>query len=408
MKILGITGQHLKKLLVLLSPPLLVGLLAFRVFALLQDAYTSEAQLQVNEALWYESPEAERYSNETHPRVVKTMEEMQELYPFQFLAYALTLHDLDESNEPFGHAADSLLPAYWLTQRIKDTLIQRLATHQVMGEQPIDTTLREIFRRLKYQPHRLRSSIMINQIPGTSLVRLEADSRTPEMSTFVVNHFTQHFIAFRQGKERHRLTRIQDDLAKRVDAQKESLNLHQANLAAEQALFTDHLDDNAWELKRRIFRLEAAYEREKQRNQKLENRLARTRKRQQNIVRTRKGDSDPIELSLELETSHNRLEVLDHQINTLREQLVEYEAARLAPFSQRVEAQKVAYENIAGHFEKINQALSHVDHLLIQVVSGRTRHPIPYSAQVIGSLAGVTTFLLWLLFLLQIRYLRLT
>lgn len=408
MKNAAFSGFLLKRILVVLIPPILIGLVVFMVFDLLQAAYTSEAQLQVNEALWLDFADSTAAQVETHPRVVRTMTEMRDDAPYQFLAYALILHDFDSVTNPFGRRVDSLFPAAFQLTTLIDTLRWRLAFQVPMGHSRVDSLIEELFRATTYWPHRLKANVVINQIPGTSLIRMEADSRTPEMSTFVVNTFAQEFINYRQKIERKRLERIREDLFERVAHQKDQLAQHQASLAAEEAAISTRIDDNTWELKRRIIRLEAAKNRELRRIAKLERSLARTDKQPKQIVRTNHQNLDPVELSLELESSQNRLAVIQQQLQTVQEQLKIHQNARLEPLSQRLRVQQAAYEKLTARYQQIERALVNVDQLLIQVVKGKTRHPIPYSAIFIGTQAGITSFLLWLLFLIQIRYIRWT
>ncbi|MCI4671629.1 MAG: hypothetical protein MRZ79_26040 [Bacteroidia bacterium] len=402
----------LSKIFTILLVPTVMAGAVYLIFQAFQSAYTSEAQIQVNEALWLDPyKDSTRLINEftLNKRVQEMVGQITSDPPLILLGYRLGLHDLGEN--PF--LRHRFLEEYdeESLDEIKHTFQQKLEN---LDPNLLDTDesrrLHSVMRAMKYLPNQLRTSLNATQIPGTSLIQVQANGRSPEMSGFMVNAFCEEFIQLVSKSERDRLEDMLRVLVKRYEKKKKDLKGNMAKMDVKPDTDGEVIDEELWELKMRIKRLENTRSQEEKRYLDLEKFYQEAEEKNSIKVQNptaNKGTKDLEGLRIQFEESRKRLEAIDKQLDKLRGKVKSREENILQPIQVSVDSTKYSLAALEKDKEKIEQAINYTDKLLIQVIKGKTRHPSPYTSLFLALQAGLATLLLWLIFLHQMNFIHL-
>lgn len=399
----------LSKVFTILLVPSVMGGAVYLIFEAFQSAYTSEAQIQVNEALWLDPyKDSTRLINEytLNRRVQEVVGQISADAPLTLLAYRLALHDLGKdpfSKHRFLEEYDGPIRSKW--SGLLQKRLQSLETDLLDSDEGRE--LHAIIHGMGYLPQKLRSYLGATQIPGTSLIQVQANGKSPEMSGFIVNAFCEEFIRFVSHEERERLEDMLRVVNKHYEKKQKELQGNMENMDERQDVGTEEIDPQLWELKRRIKRLENTRVEEQKRFDELEKELEKT-----SGVKVQHSPGTKVQKALEsqqlqMEESRKRLEAIDKQLNLLKEKVENRETNILKPIQVSVDSLRESMASIEKDKEKIQLALNYTDKLLIQVIKGKTRHPSPYTSLFLALQTGFAALLLWLIFLHQMNFVSL-
>jgi len=404
----------LSRIFTILLLPLVVGGTVYLVFEAFQSAYTSEAQIQVNEALWLDPyRDSTRLINEytLNRRVQEIIKQISSDHALLLLSYRLGIHDLGQDpflKHKFLDDMDAESRLQWSRKMQKRLVYFDLE----LGQGSEDQEIKKILDKMRYLPPRLREELKATQVPGTSLIQVQGNGRSPEMSGFMVNAFCDEFIRYVSQVQTERLQDMLMVVDRMVEKKEEELQDHIAYLGEKQSAVSDAIDSELWDLKRRINRLENTRLQEERQILELRQRLEEKKSESQTQISRSDSQEDIYlkvnqDLEVELEESKNRLEVIDRQLGVLRKKLEEREKNILQPFKSSTDSIRSSLALLEKDREKIKQALNYTDKLLIQVIKGKTRHPSPFTSLFLALQAGIATLLLWLIFLHQANFIHL-
>ncbi|MEO0895815.1 MAG: hypothetical protein AAFY71_05425 [Bacteroidota bacterium] len=397
---IGIPGI-LSKFFTIVFIPLLIGGITYLVFQAFQSAYTSEAQIQVNEALWLDPyKDSTSLSREftLNKRVQELIVEASSSKAISLLSYRLGIHDL--TNAPFK--SHRILKEMNETEmkEVENDLKYRLKQYVELKPDK-DDEVYQMLKEMRFLPNDIRGEISITQVPGINLIQIQANGLTPDMSGFMVNTMCEEFIKYISYKETERLEDLLMVVNSRMEETKKDLDQNQQDTLSRERLLERLSDEKIWNFERRINRMESTKQQEIDRQKALKKDLERVRKKVP-LDQTKMN-----ELNQQLGESERRMEVMNQQIAQLHVQVEERETELLAPYLDSSSSMNTELHQLEKDKEKIQLALFYVDRLLIQVVKGKTRHPSPYASLLIALQSGVASLLLWVIFLGQLRVIKL-
>ncbi|MDX2245401.1 MAG: hypothetical protein SF052_01390 [Bacteroidia bacterium] len=396
----------IKAVLVVASFPVAVIGLVYLIFTLLPRSYTSEARIQVvpldkKETLaGFDSRMHELTTAMNQPR-------MQSLLVFQ-----LIIHDLEK--KPFRPVDEikALYPEEMILFAVEAIKEKREKLQLGLSSSSLDSMINDMLIRLDYTPEKINKRLSVRRIPNTDLISIQADSRDSDLATFMVNTYTQEYIRYYEivGKERLEksvdfLERLLEQKRAELEEKSEQLQYHRDFLRS-QARHSEIAG-----ILTRISTLELNKKEEEALIENLKTSVLKKKKEknQQIVIRTSNFVSnvkeDDRDLMVELGSALARKQFLEQQIEYLRGKLTLKEETALAPYRQEMESARDAYLEVLGKLKATKDSAVSLSHSLQQVTWGKSRFPLHEAPLFFSVLAGVAALILWVAFLMNIRYL---
>jgi hypothetical protein len=409
--------RFLKKIVILGAVPLFVTALVFLLFDFIQDSYTAEARLRVNESLILPTQEGGEDPVSAETRLRQKIESIKLAMlsepSLNMLAFSLAVHDMNQE-PPFSTRSEMIQ-----TLKRPERRLMAVDFQTRLGELDLawsatasDSSKRQFLARLGFGLNSLRSKLTVDRVPGSAHLRVQAKGESPEMSTFMVNVLCEEFIRYYIQVNKERQESAIEQLRQLLTQKKEKLEETYGVFNQERlALQEEQSDEDTWQLLRQIDQLEQAYQREKRRIESLKAKLqARQADRKTGIVPVRdwiiSRVSDPDQLAVELGSALAHLEFIGQELKLLREQMEDKESALLSSFEEAVEQAEREYLEVLNKLRESEQHFLQIEQELTLIARGASRFPNPIASSLLAILAGVTSFLLWLIWLFQVKYLR--
>ena len=235
-KYLRLRGRWLKKTLVLLSLPFIVGSLVMKLLIWAEGPRISEATLEIISAS--STPTSVAISQKDHSQAyLSTVLNRMEAPGFMFLlGCQLAIHDLVSENG--FHPATKLREKY--SPEILDyasrSMSEMVKNLKLQPQDPmLDSLLAEILVSMKYDYFSLKNSLIISEFPEKSQIRIVAQTDQVELSTYMVNSFASLFMGYNKAVDNERGESSWSSLKKMVDQKRDSWEKCRENLRIKQA-----------------------------------------------------------------------------------------------------------------------------------------------------------------------------
>ncbi|MEM7658225.1 MAG: hypothetical protein AAF399_19015 [Bacteroidota bacterium] len=405
-----------KRMLVLMAVPLTIALLSFALFEAIQESYSAEARLRVEPRLSQVEGVDLSSSSLTEAALRQQIEDLERMMMsdrvMRLLGFSLTIHDL-RSEQPFTSRPEQLIQLTTFEKsRLEIDLQTRVRELQLeWSGEAADSLLKRLVKELGYGPFALKNRLNIDRIPGNGLLLIQASGESPEMSTFMVNSHCEEFIRYYLKVEKEREEANIELLNQLLTQSKLQLEEAYAKLNQERQSIRERIaDPESEELYRQIQQLEGVYQEEQQRVEALRARLEQQQaQKKRGIISVRQWTSptrDGDQLAVELGTALAHLAFVKKELETLQEQIRERESKLLAVSEMEVAQSEEAYLDILEKLREAEEAYLHIDQSLSLIARGTSRYPNPIASSFLAGLSGLTSFLLWVIWLFQVKYLR--
>ncbi|MEL6699003.1 MAG: hypothetical protein AAFP89_22350 [Bacteroidota bacterium] len=404
------------KILLVLLLPVGIGVATYFIFEVLASAYTSEAQLQVNVPLWLADEEEEgkkpARQNPMAHRVGMVQKEILGEIPLTLLSFEMVRIDIraiwDQEDEFAGDTQ--------YLRVIYDTLSRRLEDLDPrLGLTEVDQSVREWIMSRHYKPDELKTRFAITPIPNTALIRIEGQAPDSRKSGLMVNALADVYIGYRQAEEEKELSHLLDVSHHQMADLKQLIKDKEQFIAEKKHSIAEAVDDELWELRKRIKRLERTRTREYEYIEKLQDQLEKYPERSASdvvpVIQTadQEGISNAPASALRerLDQAQSRMSVIDKQLRMLEDKFAQKEDGLLAPHMEELAKWKADFANLELQHQRLQKALNVVDSLLVLMVKSKTRTPSPHTSLILSLQVGLATLLLWGIFLYQLGYIHL-
>lgn len=410
-----------KKLFILAIVPVCVGTLCFLLFHAIQSSYTAEARIRVFPELLGDPPSQDHslVNMEAHSqsRMIALITSMKSERAIQLLALSLASHDLS-SNEPFSQRQQAIQKLHREDKAVLATAFREKLTNldTEFGSTPQDSMMALLLRRLGYTTASLSDKLSINNIPGSTQVKVQGHGYTPEMSTYMVNSFCEEFIRYQLVVEKERIESSIELLGQIADQKRSELEEKTNRLRGKrQALRANTANEETQDLLRKISQLESQYQEQQMRIKALKEEIDKNKQKESksNIIavqwiRPTQQKNGQTKLAIQLGSAMAHLKYIEQELKSLQDQLSKKEDALLASYEEEVIASEQAYLEILNKLREVEIAQTRLEQSLVLVARGTSRFPNPLASKFMGVLAGMTSFFLWLIWLFQVKYLRWT
>ncbi|MEL6134735.1 MAG: hypothetical protein AAFR59_15340 [Bacteroidota bacterium] len=231
----------------------------------------------------------------------------------------------------------------------------------------------------------------------------------------MVNALAEVYIAHRQAEEEAYLSKLLASSGQEMSSLKALIEDKTQFIREKKHSIAEAVDDELWELRKRIKRLERTRAREYEYIEKLQRQLDKYPERNVPdvvpVIQTsdQEGISNMSTSTLQerLDEAKARMSVIDRQLDVLEEKFAQKENGLLAPHFEELAKWKADYAVLETRHQRVQKALNVVDSLLVLMVKSKTRTPSPHSSLILAMQVGFATLLLWVIFLYQLGYIHL-
>lgn len=405
-KINGSVWGRIKTGVVISAFPAAIMGLAYVIFTFLPRSYTSEARIQV--IAIDKSQNEEGMNNRIHELVTAMNQpRMQSL-----LAFRLAVHDLEET--PFAPYDElySQYPEEMLGFAVNAMKEKRENLQLGLSTSSLDSMITDILERMHYSPEKINRKLSVRRIPNTDRISIQAHSSDSELATYMVNTYTEEYIRYYEIVGKERLNKSVDLLERLLEQKRTELEEKSARLQYHREFLRSQARHSEIAgILTRISTLEINKKEEEALIESLKTVMLRNKKdkNQQTIIKTsnfaQKTRTDDRELMVELGSALARKQFLEQQIQYLRGKLTLKEETALAPYRQEMETAREAYLEVLGKLKATKDTAVSLSHSLKQVTWGKSRFPLHEAPLFLSILAGIAALILWVAFLMNIRYL---
>ena len=415
----------LKRVFVVVSVPLLAATLAFYIFKALPGSFASEAQIKLFLPFSQHMSEDEKelsLKNKTHPLLTSMRSERS----MELLSLSLLERDL---TAPVAFSDETLWSELGLIKH-KDSLIQlcqRKRAELDLGfpERGGDSSLHIILKELRYDPVSLQKRISIRQVPGTSIIGIQARTYKSALSTYMVDQYAKEYIRYYKIVEKERLEGALEVLEKLLTQRKAEMQEKKLSLEKMQAkLQRPQEQEEILVILAEIGELEINKKAERRRVEGLRAALVKFREenKKKSVVKAVHFSSDSSthisedylvkedqkqkeeKLMIELGATLARIQFLEQEIETLKGRLAMKEAEVLVPIKKDLENARMAYLDVLEKVNKTQSEYERVENTLTQVKWGKSRMKMPQSHKLMAILTGFASIFVWVIFLINIGF----
>ncbi|MEZ4772661.1 MAG: hypothetical protein R3D00_05705 [Bacteroidia bacterium] len=401
----GVWGRVKAGVVIAVFPTAIMGLI-YAIFTFLPRSFTSEARIQV---VALDKNETEESLNNRIHELVSSMNQprMQSL-----LAFRLAIHDM-EKTPFFPH--EELEGAYpeemrlFAVEAIKE---KREKLQLGLSPSSLDSMITDILERMNYTPEKINRDLSVRRIPNTDQISIQAHSPESELATYMVNVYAEEYIRYYEIVGKERLSKSVDLLERLLEQKRTELEEKSNRLQFHREFIRSQARHSEIAgILTRISTLEINKKEEEALIESLKTVMLKNKKdkNQQTIIRTsnfaQNTRTDDRELMVELGSALARKQFLEQQIQYLRGKLTLKEETALAPYRLEMEAAREAYLEVLGKLKATKDSAVSLSHSLKQVTWGKSRFPLHEAPLFLAVLAGMAALILWVAFLLNIKYL---
>lgn len=392
--------------LVIITFPALTMVLSYALFYILPRSYTAESRIQVIALDLHESEE------QLGSRIHEIASSMNQPRMQTLLSYKLAIHDLGEASFTDVEEIREIYPPEML--EFAGKIMQEKLNNLQLGlsTSSIDSMISDILVRMNYTPEKIGERISVRRIPDTEKISIHAHADASDIAAYMVNTYADEYIRYYEVVGKERMEKSVDLLEKLLEQRRKDLEEKSVRLQYHREFIRGQaMHSEIAGILSRISTLEINRKEEEELIESLKTAMLNKQKSKQTpaIIRTAdiKGNisDDDRELMVELGSALARKQFIEQQIHYLKGKLAIKEETALAPYRQEVEVAKTAYLEVLGKLKSAKDTAVSLSHSLRKVSDGKVRFPFHQAPLFLSLLAGIASLVLWVAFLLNIRYL---